>query len=94
MVERLIGKRISIPGQFTGSVTVESAKVLSDTWLLRVRNQQGELHDAYLTSAEAEEILANQKQVSAAPIDASQFFLLIESARIKTAYDYDRMALR
>jgi len=63
MVERLIGKRISIPGQFTGSVTVESAKVLSDTWLLRVRNQQGELHDAYLTSAEAEEILANQKQL-------------------------------
>ena len=89
MVERLIGKRIPIPGQFTGSVTVESAKVLSDTWLLRVRNQQGELHDAYLTSAEAEEILASLKQVSAAPIDASQFFLLIESARIKTAYDYD-----
>ena len=86
---QIIGKRISIPGQFTGSVTVESAKVLEDTLLLRVRNQQGELHDAYLTTAEAEEILATQDQVSAAPVNANQFFLFIESARIKTAFDYD-----
>lgn len=70
-------------------MTVESAKVLEDTLLLRVRNQQGELHDAYLTTAEAEEILATQDQVSAAPVNANQFFLLIESARIKTAFDYD-----
>ena len=86
---QIIGKRISIPGQFTGSVTVESAKVLEDTLLLRVRNQQGELHDAYLTTAEAEEILATQDQVLAAPVNANQFFLLIESVRIKTAFDYD-----
>jgi len=39
---------------FTGSVTVESEKVFEDTLLLRIRNQQGELHDAYLTTAEAE----------------------------------------
>ena len=70
-------------------MTVESAKLLEDTWLLRVRNQQGELHDAYLTVAEAEEILASQEQASAAPVDANQFFLFIESARIKTAYDHD-----
>ena len=89
MTVQLIGKRIFISGQFTGSVTVESAKVFEDTWLLRVRNQQGELHDAYLTTAEAEEILASQEQVSATPVDASQFFLFIESARIKTAFDYD-----
>jgi SNF2 family DNA or RNA helicase len=89
MVEKLIGKRISIPGQFTGSVMVESAKVFEDTCLLRVRNQQGELRDAYLTTAEAEEILVSQEQETEAPIDASQFFLFIESARIKTAFDYD-----
>ena len=85
---QLIGKRIAIPGQFTGEVTVESAKLLEDTWLLRVRDRLGELHDAYLAAAEAEEILA-QEQVSLTPVDASQFFLFIESARIKTAYDYD-----
>ena len=89
MIEQLIGKRISIPGQFNGSVTVESAKVFDDTLLLRVRTQQGELRDAYLTAAEAEEVLASQEQVSAAPVDASQFFLFIESARIKTAYEFD-----
>jgi SNF2 family DNA or RNA helicase len=89
VIEQLIGKRISIPGQFNGSVTVESAKVFDDTLLLRVRTQQGELRDAYLTAAEAEEVLASQEQVSAAPVDASQFFLFIESARIKTAYEFD-----
>lgn len=89
MIEQLIGKRISIPGQFTGSVTVESAKVFEDTWLLQVRTQQGEVRDASLTAAEAEEILATQEQISAAPVDANQFFLFIESARIKTAFAYD-----
>jgi hypothetical protein len=89
MTEHLIGKRISIPGQFTGLVTIESAKLLESTWLLRVRDRQGELHDAYLTTAEADEILESYKQVSIAPVDANQFFLFIESARIKTAYDHD-----
>lgn len=89
MIKQIIGKRISIPEQFTGSVTVESAKVLEDTWLLKIRNQQGELHDAYLSIVEAEEILASYEQVSAAPVDANQFFLFIESARIKTAFAYD-----
>jgi hypothetical protein len=51
LMTRLIGKRISIPGQFTGSVTVESEKVFEDTLLLRIRNQQGELHDAYFQPA-------------------------------------------
>lgn len=89
MTERLIGKRILIPGQFTGSVTVASAKIFEETWLLQVRTQQGEVRDASLTAAEAEEILASQEQVSVAPVDANQFFLFIELARIKTAFAYD-----
>lgn len=89
MTERLIGKRIAIPGQFTGAVTVESAKLLENTWLLRVRDAIGELHDAYLTAAEAEAILASDEQESEVPVEANQFFLFIESARIKTAYDHD-----
>jgi superfamily II DNA or RNA helicase len=89
MTERLIGKRITIPGQFTGFVTVESAKLLENIWLLRVRDRQGELHDAYLTEAAADDILANQEQISELSVDANQFFLFIESARIKTGYDHD-----
>ncbi len=88
-MEQLIGKRIALPGQFTGSVNVESAKVIADTLLLKVRTQQGELHDAYLSLVEAEEILANSDRAVAVTVDANQFFLFIESARIKVAYNYD-----
>ena len=85
----LIGKRISIPGQFTGSVTVESVTVVDDTVLLQVRTQQGELREALLSNSDIEEILADQQQTSAATVDANSFFLFIESARIKTAFAYD-----
>ena len=88
-IEQIVGKRISIPQQFNGLVTVESAKIIDDTLLLRVRTQQGELRDAYLTVSEAEKILASHRQSTAAPVDANQFFLFIESARIKTAYEFD-----
>ena len=87
-IEQIVGLRISIPEQFNGSVTVESAKVIDDTFLLRVRTQQGELRDAYLAVSEAEEVLASKSE-AAAPVDANQFFLFIESARIKTAYEFD-----
>lgn len=53
-IEQIVGKRISLPEQFNGLVTVESAKIIDDTLLLRVRTQQGELRDAYLTVSEAE----------------------------------------
>ena len=85
----LIGKRISIPGQFTGSVTVESIAVVDDTVLLQVRTQQGELREALLSNSDIEEILTHQQQTSAATVDANSFFLFIESARIKTAFAYD-----
>jgi superfamily II DNA or RNA helicase len=86
---QLIGKRISIPGQFTGSVTVESLTVVDDTVLLQVRTQEGELREAILGSSDIAEILAHQQQTSAATVDANSFFLFIESARIKTAFAYD-----
>lgn len=89
MVEQLIGKRISIPGQFTGSVTVESVTVVDDTVLLQVRTQEGELREAILGSSDIAEILTHQQQTSAATVDANSFFLFIESARIKTAFAYD-----
>lgn len=89
MQNRLIRKRIQLPGQFTGTVVVESAKVIDNTVLLQVRTQQGELHDGYLTTEEVERILATQEQEASTPVDAEQFFLLIESMRIKMAFAYD-----
>jgi hypothetical protein len=76
VIDQLIGKRVSLTGEFTGSVTIESAKFFEATRLLRVRDREGELHKAYLTAAEA--ILANLEQTSATPVDANQFFLFIE----------------
>lgn len=89
MVEQLIGKRIQIPGQFTGAVTVEQFDVFDDTLLLTVRTQEGELREAILSNFEIEEILASQQQKSVVTVDANAFFLFIESVRIKTAFAYD-----
>lgn len=89
MVEQLIGKRIQIPGQFTGAVTVERFDVVDDTLLLTVRTSEGELREAILSNLELSEILAAQQQTSVATVDGNGFFLFIESARIKTAFAYD-----
>ena len=89
MEEKLIGKRIAIAGQFTGFVTVEAATLVENVVLLQVRTQQGVLRDAYLSLPEVEEILTNDQRSSALPVGANQFFLFIESARIKLAFSYD-----
>ncbi|MBE9213631.1 DUF3883 domain-containing protein [Plectonema cf. radiosum LEGE 06105] len=89
MVEQLIGKRIQIPGQFTGAVTVEQFDVVDDTLLLTVRTKEGELREAILSNSELSEILAAQQQTSVATVDGNGFFLFVESARIKTAFAYD-----
>lgn len=89
MIDQLVGKRIAIAGQFTGLVTVESAKVFEDTILLRVRTQKGELREATIAIADIEQVLASQEKIGHVSIDANQFFLFIESARIKLSYAYD-----
>jgi superfamily II DNA or RNA helicase len=89
MEKQLIGRRISIPMQFNGIVTVEDASLVEDIVLLRVRTQQGDLKDAYIDTTEVDEILSAQNQFSEVPVDANQFFLFIESARIKLAFAYD-----
>jgi SNF2 family DNA or RNA helicase len=89
MESQLVGKCITIPGQFTGTVTVEDATLVEDTILLRVRTHQGELRDAFIGTDELTEILSSQSQGKSPTVDANQFFLFIESARIKLAFAYD-----
>ena len=89
MLDQLIGKRISIPEQFTGTVTVEGVTAIDDSVLLQVRTSAGELREAILSAAEVTEILANQQPAITTPVDSNSFFLFIESARIKTAFAYD-----
>lgn len=89
MVEQLVGKRVSIPNQFTGIVTVQSVEIFDDVVLLTVQTQQGELREATLTLAEAQVLLETSIQTTAKPVDPRQFFLFIESSRIKLAFAYD-----
>ena len=89
MAEQLIGKRISLPKQFTGTVTVESVNVYDDIVLIQVRTQSGDLKDGYIPTIDVENLLAEQNQAALLPVSSDQFFLFVESSRIKLAFAYD-----
>ncbi|ERT08622.1 DEAD/DEAH box helicase family protein [Lyngbya aestuarii BL J] len=88
MIDSLISKRILIPSQFTEAVTVVSADIIDDTVLLQVRTSTGELREAGVSYSEIEEIITQQQNTSTL-VDGDSLFLFIESARIKTAFEYD-----
>lgn len=89
MLNDLVGKRISLPEQFTGTVLIESVELLEDTVILMVKTETGERTEAFITPEEAVAIEKTEPQNYQPIVDANRFFLFIESARIKTAYDFD-----
>ncbi|HEY9807900.1 MAG TPA: helicase-related protein [Halomicronema sp.] len=89
MINAILGKRISIPTQFKGAVTVEAAELIEDTVVLQVRTTKGDLQEALLSFAEVENLLSQQQNQPAQFVDANAFSLFIESTRIKTAFAYD-----
>ncbi|CAD5985331.1 helicase-related protein [Planktothrix agardhii] len=89
MIDAILGKRIFIPAQFTGAVTVEAVNLIEDTVLLQVRTTNGELREAILSVTEVENHLSQQQSPSAQTVDANAFSLFIESTRIKTAFAFD-----
>lgn len=89
MVEDLVGKRISLPEQFSRTVLVESVHVIDETVILQVKTESGERLEGFLTLAEAQTIEQSEQTSYQLVVDANRFFLLIESARIKTAYEFD-----
>ncbi|MBE9146143.1 helicase-related protein [Planktothrix mougeotii] len=89
MIDTIVGKRILIPTQFTGAVTIETADLIEDAVLLQVRTGSGELREAILTVTEVETLLSQQQSFSAQIVDANAFSLFIESTRIKTAFAFD-----
>ncbi len=88
----LIGRRLALPGHFEGDVVVEAARALGSGVELRVRLLSGELDEAVLPAADVERILehAPAGTMSTPSVDAEKLRLLIESARIRLAYTYDR----
>jgi hypothetical protein len=91
-----IGQRVSLPGHFDAPVVLEDARPLgndgAEGYECRVRLPDGSLDEAVISVAEAQDLVATSAtpQTVTQPVDAERLRLLIESARIRLAYAYDR----
>ncbi|OKH17699.1 hypothetical protein NIES208_08580 (plasmid) [[Limnothrix rosea] IAM M-220] len=90
MLDRLHGKRVEIPSQFAEPVIVEEIAVESeDDALIRVSTSDGQSKEVWISIEEIQEIINSAGEAIAPRVDSKSFFLFIESARIKTAFEYD-----
>ena len=89
-----VGNRISLLEHFDVPVILEDVRPLgtdgSAGYECRVRLPDGALEEAVISSEEAASIFGAEEKVAAQPADAERLRLLIESARIRLAYAYDR----
>ena len=89
-----IGNRVALTGHFDVPVILEDVRPLgangSAGYECRVRLPDGALEEAVISPDEAAAILGAQEKCAARPADAERLRLLIESARIRLAYAYDR----
>ena len=93
-----VGRRLSLPGHFDVPVVLEDVRTLaapdSAGYECRVRLPDGALEEAIISSEEAAAAVASgdhPREVAAAqPADPEEMRLLIESARIRLAYTFDR----
>ncbi len=91
-----IGQRISLPGHFDVPVLLEDARPLgadgANGYECRVRLPDGSLDEAVISVAEAAALTqaAYKPSATVRPVDAEKLRLLVESARIRLAYAYDR----
>jgi superfamily II DNA or RNA helicase len=84
-----LGRRVDLPGFFTGPVTVEDAEPEGDVVFLRVRTAAGTLDEVPIPSDVLEQALATTDGASARLLPAQDLFLLAEAARIRLAYAFD-----
>ena len=89
-----IGNRISLQGHFDVPVILEDARPLGTDgtagYECRVRLPDGALEEAVISAEEAAAIVGAEEKEVVRPADAERLRLLIESARIRLAYAYDR----
>lgn len=88
----LPGQRVVLPGHFPEQVQIEAVRRLGDGFDLQVRRSDGALDETILSADEMAALLAGVvNRASAAEwVDARRLRLLVESARIRLAYAYDR----
>ncbi|MEY3825348.1 MAG: hypothetical protein RLZZ148_160 [Cyanobacteriota bacterium] len=89
MLDDLVGKRISLPEQFKGTILVEHTEDHEGTAILKVKLESGERKEALLPLEQALSLATVEQKDYQPIVDAKRFFLFIESARIKTAYEFD-----
>ncbi len=87
-----IGQRINLPDHFPEPVVLEAVRPIGDGFECRVRLADGSPDETILSREEADSLLGHRVDTptSVAPVDAEKFRLLIESARIRLAYAYDK----
>lgn len=89
-----VGARVSLTGHFDVPVILEEARPLgvngSAGFECRVRLPDGTLEEAVISPDEAVAILGVEETRASRPADADSVRLLVESARIRLAYAYDR----
>lgn len=71
---------------------LEAVRPIGDGFECRVRLSNGAPDETILSRQEADTLLGHQTAAltSASPVDAEKFRLLVESARIRLAYAYDK----
>jgi superfamily II DNA or RNA helicase len=85
------GKSLILAGHFVGAVKVEAAEPIgSDSIVyLRVRTSKDELKDLPIDAAELQAALAVAAPTTKRSVSAADFWLLVESARIRLAFAHD-----
>jgi SNF2 family DNA or RNA helicase len=88
----LVGERVHLAGHFQEPVTVERVRPLGTGFEFQIRRADGQLDETVLSAGEVEALLAQlATQTTPEPLaDPHQLRLLVESARIRLAYAYDR----
>ena len=92
LLDSLVGSRVRLPGHFEGQVVIESARALGSGVEIRVRLASGHLDEAVLSSDDVAGLLETRpgEPETLRPVDADKLRLLVESARVRLAYTYDR----
>jgi superfamily II DNA or RNA helicase len=85
------GRSLVLPGHFVGAVRVEAAEPIgSDNIVyLRVRTSKDELRDLPIDVAELQAALGAAVPTTRQTVSPTDFWLLVESARIRLAYAHD-----
>jgi superfamily II DNA or RNA helicase len=88
----LTGQQVLLSGHFAEPVVVEAVRPLGSGFELRVRRADGQLEETVLSESEFRSISATRGAPAAqsAPANPDHLRLLVESARIRLAYAYDR----